>query len=82
MERLYGIGGRLVAQSPDAGALPTLYAATAPGVRPDSFAGPRLQMWRGSPAPSWRAGWTRDDKAGELLWCASEQLTGVTYDGL
>ena len=26
--------------------------------------------------------WTLDDRAGELLWAASEQLTGVTYAGL
>ncbi|MFF7339135.1 oxidoreductase [Streptomyces sp. NPDC008163] len=71
----------LFAQPASAGALPTLYAATAPGVRPDSFTGPRLG-WRGAPGPSWRAGWTRDDVAGERLWVASEQLTGVTYPGL
>ncbi|MCX0243735.1 oxidoreductase [Streptomyces drozdowiczii] len=71
----------LLAQPASAGALPTLYAATAPGVRPDSFTGPRLG-WRGAPGPSWRAGWTRDDVAGERLWVASEQLTGVTYPGL
>jgi hypothetical protein len=39
-------------------------------------------MWRGAPANSWRAGWTRDDAVGERLWSASEQLTGVTYDAL
>ncbi|MGW2475753.1 oxidoreductase [Streptomyces sp. NPDC001665] len=71
----------LLAQPASAGALPTLYAATAPGVRPDSFTGPRLG-WRGAPGPSWRAGWTRDDVAGERLWVASEQLTGVTYPAL
>jgi hypothetical protein len=76
------IGNRLLAQSPDAGALPTLYAATAPGVRPDSFTGPSFAMWRGAPASSWRAGWTRSDAVGERLWSASEQLTGVTYEAL
>ncbi|MET9829397.1 SDR family NAD(P)-dependent oxidoreductase [Streptomyces sp. NPDC006385] len=65
-----------------AGALPVLYAATAPDVRPDSFTGPSFAMWRGSPAPSWRAPWTLDDRAGELLWDASERLTGVAYDAL
>ncbi|MFF8020379.1 oxidoreductase [Streptomyces sp. NPDC007896] len=81
-ERVMEIGNRLLAQSPDAGALPTLYAATAPGVRPDSFTGPSFAMWRGAPASSWRAGWTRNDAVGERLWSASEQLTGVTYDAL
>ncbi|MDI3421119.1 oxidoreductase [Streptomyces luteolus] len=79
IERAAGLANRIVAQSAQAGALPTLYAATAPGVRPDSFTGPRLQGWRGAPAKSWRAPWTRNDIAGERLWVASEQLTGVAY---
>jgi hypothetical protein len=81
-ERVATLANRVIAQSADAGALPTLYAATAPSVAPDSFTGPRLQGWRGSPAPSWRAPWTRDDRAAQLLWAASEHLTGVTYAGL
>ncbi|WP_406381269.1 oxidoreductase [Streptomyces sp. NBC_01618] len=76
---VFRLGNRLVAQPASSGALPTLYAATAPGVRPDSFTGPRLLGWRGAPAPSWRAGWTLNDVASERLWVASEQLTGVTY---
>ncbi|MDQ8701081.1 oxidoreductase [Streptomyces sp. LHD-70] len=79
IERAVGLANRIVAQSAQAGALPTLYAATAPGVRPDSFTGPRLQGWRGAPAKSWRAPWTLNDIAGERLWVASEQLTGVAY---
>jgi NAD(P)-dependent dehydrogenase (short-subunit alcohol dehydrogenase family) len=81
-ERLADLGNRVLAQSAEAGALPTLYAATAPGVRPDTFTGPRLMGWRGAPAPSRRAKWTLNDVAGERLWAASEQLTGVTYDDL
>ncbi|MGX4692354.1 oxidoreductase [Streptomyces sp. JNUCC 63] len=81
-ERLVAAGNRIFAQSPEAGALPTLYAATAPGVRPDSFTGPSFAMWRGAPAPSRRAPWTLDDRAGRLLWEASERLTGVEYDAL
>ncbi|GLP70158.1 oxidoreductase [Streptomyces sp. TUS-ST3] len=81
-ERFMEIGNRFFAQSADAGALPTLYAATAPGVLPDSFTGPALAGWRGSPAPSRRASWTRNDQASHRLWVASEQLTGVAYDAL
>ncbi|MFE0136539.1 oxidoreductase [Streptomyces sp. NPDC059037] len=81
-ERFMRIGNGLVAQSADAGALPTLFAATAPGVRPDSFTGPRLLGWRGAPARSWRAGWTRDDVGAGRLWEASEGLTGVEYGEL
>ncbi len=80
-ETVMALGNRLVAQPAEAGALPTLYAATAPGVRPDSFTGPRLLNWRGAPAPSLRAKWTFDDRAAARLWEASEQLTGVRYDG-
>ncbi|WP_406126923.1 oxidoreductase [Streptomyces canus] len=81
-ERFMRVGNRFFAQSADAGALPTLYAATAPDVPPDSFTGPSLAGWRGSPAPSWRATWTRDDRASARLWAASEELTGVAYDAL
>ncbi|MFJ8802673.1 oxidoreductase [Streptomyces sp. NPDC102487] len=81
-ERLMELGNRVFAQSAEAGALPSLYAATAPDVAPDTFVGPSFAMWRGSPAPSWRAPWTRDDRAGELLWAASEELTGVTFEEL
>ncbi|WP_020132999.1 oxidoreductase [Streptomyces sp. 303MFCol5.2] len=81
-ERLMALGNRVFAQSAEVGALPALYAATAPGVRPDSFTGPSLAMWRGAPAPSRRAPWTLDDRAGERLWAASEQLTGVSYEAL
>ncbi|MDT9690737.1 oxidoreductase [Streptomyces sp. P9(2023)] len=81
-ERFMELGNRVFAQPAEGGALPTLYAATAAGVAPDSFTGPSFLMWRGAPGSSWRARWTRDDVAGERLWVASEQLTGVTYDGL
>ncbi|WP_404954923.1 oxidoreductase [Streptomyces sp. 147326] len=79
--RVAAFGNAVVAQPTAAGALPTLYAATAPGVGQDAFIGPRFG-WRGAPAPSWRAKWTLDDKSGELLWAASEKLTGVSYASL
>ncbi|MFJ2631120.1 oxidoreductase [Streptomyces sp. NPDC087422] len=79
VERVYVFGNRLLAQSAERGALPTLYAATAPGVAPDSFTGPRAPGLRGAPARAWRLPRTRDDVTGELLWEASERLTGVTY---
>ncbi|MGW7405513.1 oxidoreductase [Streptomyces sp. NPDC054833] len=81
-ERLMELGNRLFAQPAETGALPTLYAATAPDVRPDSFFGPSFAMWRGAPEPSRRAPWTRNDEAGTRLWDASERLTGVRYDAL
>ncbi|MET8678549.1 oxidoreductase [Streptomyces sp. NPDC004647] len=80
-ERVMELGTRIFAQPAEAGALPTLHAATAPGVRPDSFTGPRIHG-RGTPGPSWRAPWTRSDMASEQLWGASERLTGVAYEAL
>ncbi|MGW1077046.1 oxidoreductase [Streptomyces sp. NPDC002537] len=74
-ERAFQLLNRAVAQSADAGALPTLYAATAPDVRQDDFFGPG----RRGPGRALRAPWTRDDAAGAGLWTASERLTGVTY---
>ncbi|MGE7390914.1 oxidoreductase [Streptomyces sp. NPDC004126] len=79
--RVMALGNAVLAQPAASGALPTLYAATAPGVPQDGFFGPRLG-WRGAPVRSWRAGWTLDDAAGERLWTASEKLTGVTYPAL
>ncbi|MEU3776841.1 oxidoreductase [Streptomyces sp. NPDC032472] len=76
--RLLELGNALVAQSAAAGALPVLYAATAPGVRPDAFYGPRLG-WRGAPVRSWRAKWTLNDTSARRLWTTSEKLTGVAY---
>jgi NAD(P)-dependent dehydrogenase (short-subunit alcohol dehydrogenase family) len=67
----------VVAQSPEMGALPTLYAATAPGVDGGEFIGPDgLLEQRGHPhvvAPS-SAG--RDEDVARRLWEVSEELTG------
>ncbi|MFF1696186.1 oxidoreductase [Streptomyces sp. NPDC058257] len=81
-ERVMRLGNLVLAQPATAGALPSLYAATAQGVRPDSFTGPRVLGWQGAPGKSWRAKWTLNDAAGERLWAASEGLTGVRYAAL
>ncbi|MFF7973365.1 oxidoreductase [Streptomyces sp. NPDC007905] len=81
-ERVMEIGNRVFAQTAEAGALPTLYAATAPDVRPDSFFGPSFAMWRGAPALSWRAPWTLDDRVAVRLWEASVRLSGVDFGAL
>ncbi|QLH21640.1 oxidoreductase [Streptomyces sp. Rer75] len=82
-ERFMEIGNRFFAQPPERGALPTLYAATAPDVQQDDYVGPPLQGLRpGSPTRSARAKWTLSDKAARQLWAASEHLTGVRYAAL
>ncbi|MGW2224028.1 oxidoreductase [Streptomyces formicae] len=80
-ERVMELGNRIIGQPAETGALPTLYAATAPRVKPDWFTGPAWGV-RGAPTRSWRAKWTLNDVAGERLWAASEDLTGVTYEAL
>ncbi|MER5732758.1 oxidoreductase [Streptomyces sp. NPDC002138] len=80
-ERIMAFANVVVAQPAASGALPTLYAATAPGVRPDAFIGPKFGL-RGAPAPSRRAKWTLDDTSSEALWAASQELTSVSYDSL
>ncbi|RLV08614.1 short-chain dehydrogenase [Streptomyces griseocarneus] len=75
LERLFQSLNRVAATSADAGAVPMLYAATAPGVRPDDFFGPG----RRGPSRAWRAPWTRDDRASAGLWSASQRMTGVRY---
>lgn len=75
-ERAQRLSSQLIAATPELGATPTLYAATAPGAGPDSFTGPRWGV-RGHPAPAWRAPWSRHDTAARLLWDASAQLTGM-----
>jgi NAD(P)-dependent dehydrogenase (short-subunit alcohol dehydrogenase family) len=68
---------RLLAQDPDHGALPVLFAAVAdiPG---DSFAGPRhLAHMRGGAELISRSAAAQDPALARRLWIASEQLTGV-----
>lgn len=78
---IMAVTNRLVAQSPDMGALPTLYAATYPGldggtyVEPDGFA-----EQRGHPEPVGSTRASRDEAVAKRLWTVSEDLTGVHYE--
>ena len=76
---IMAISNRVIAQSEEMGALPTLYAATQdiPG---DSFVGPDgFQEQRGHPTLVGRSGAARDQATAERLWELSEQLTGVSF---
>lgn len=77
-ERGLALVNRLVATSPDTGALPQLYAATAPTVENGAFYGPRFGML-GRPARTPRAPWVRDVAQNRRLWEASEEVTGVRW---
>ncbi|MCU1406355.1 MAG: short-chain dehydrogenase [Glaciihabitans sp.] len=70
---------RLVAQAPEAGALPVLLAATGdiPG---DSFTGPeRLLHMRGGAELIGRSKQAKDADLAARLWDASEAMTGVRF---
>ncbi len=80
MERMTNLGNSLFAQSAAAGALPSLYAATAPDVRGGQYFGPdRLFGMRGHPreVAFVRAATNREDA--RRLWEVSEELTGVSF---
>jgi hypothetical protein len=77
---MVAVGGRVLALSAAAGALPQLYAATMPEVASGDYFGPGgpLEL-RGAPAPARLSRAARDDGAALRLWALSEDLTGVTY---
>ncbi|MCW6011024.1 SDR family NAD(P)-dependent oxidoreductase [Micromonospora sp. CPCC 205371] len=68
------------AQSPEMGALPMLYAATAPRVAGGACVGPDGFMQRhGYPTPVRSSRTSRDTTLAAQLWERSELLTGVHY---
>jgi NAD(P)-dependent dehydrogenase (short-subunit alcohol dehydrogenase family) len=70
----------LVAQSASMGALPTLFAATAPDIPGDSYIGPNgFGEQRGHPAFVGRSAAASNMADARELWEVSEVLTGVTY---
>ncbi len=72
---------RILGQSDAAGALPQLYAATAPRVEPGGYYGPSgFQEFKGAPAAAKVAPQAADPATGARLWSVSEKLTRVTYN--
>ncbi|MCU1505147.1 MAG: putative oxidoreductase, short-chain dehydrogenase/reductase family [Microbacteriaceae bacterium] len=77
-----GVGNKIVAQSEQMGALPSLFAATQdlPGA---SYVGPDGRgEQRGHPTLVGRTAAASDVDMAKKLWIASEQLTGVRYPSL
>jgi hypothetical protein len=67
-------------QKSDAGALPSLYAATGE-VTSDKFFGPRERLNMNGPPVEVRLPRRANDVAtARALWEASERFTGVTYE--
>lgn len=72
---------KTVAQSTAQGALPQLYAATAPDVRGGEYYGPNgfKEIW-GHPGRAKRSHAASDAGTAQRLWALTEQLTGVPAD--
>lgn len=70
----------IFAQPPKMGALPTLYAATAPDVKGGSYFGPDgLGQSRGYPKQLESSVRSHDEAVARRLWAVSEELTQVKY---
>jgi NAD(P)-dependent dehydrogenase (short-subunit alcohol dehydrogenase family) len=81
--RLGKLLGRFLSQNAADGALPTLYAATAPEARPGGYYGPRNMFELKGPVAAAvidRAAQNAD--AAKRLWEVSEELTGVSWTAL
>ncbi|MER0246505.1 oxidoreductase [Streptomyces sp. HSW2009] len=77
---LGGIGNPLLAQRPERGALPQLYAATAPEAMGGQFIGPAGPAeLRGAPTTVTPSAASLDPETGRRLWERSEELTDVRY---
>jgi NAD(P)-dependent dehydrogenase (short-subunit alcohol dehydrogenase family) len=70
-------------QSDEAGALPTLYAATSPDAKGGEYIGPDgFQAFKGYPTVEQPRPQALDEATGKKLWTVSEELTGVVYPPL
>jgi NAD(P)-dependent dehydrogenase (short-subunit alcohol dehydrogenase family) len=79
-KRFADFGNSVLAQSAEMGALPTLYAATEPGLAPGSYVGPDGFMeQRGYPRVVVPNGAGRDMAMAARLWDRSEALIGVQW---
>lgn len=76
---LMAIGNRVVAQSAEAGALPTLYAASQ-DLPSGSYVGPDgFGEYRGGPTLVGRTAVASDPELARKLWTESESLAGVSW---
>ena len=80
---LLKVANLFLAQSDRRGALPSLYAATAPDVGGNDYFGPDGPAeQRGHPTRVGRTARASDPVVAERLWQVSEELTGVTFGPL
>jgi len=79
-DRIMSLGNRLIAQSADRGALPTLYAATMPDVRGGEYWGPDGPAELvGHPTRVGSSRSSRDGRMAARLWACAEELTGAAF---
>ncbi|WP_411717616.1 oxidoreductase [Natronomonas sp.] len=78
---LMKVANTIFGQSAQQGALPLLYASTAPDAQGGDYYGPggALNM-RGAPEKQSSNGASHDERDAQRLWDISEELTGVVYD--
>ena len=77
------LANKLFSQTDAMGALPQLYAGTAPDVVGGDYFGPDGPFEsRGYPTRVGRTKAAQSDEDAKRLWEVSEQLTGVRYEGL
>jgi len=70
-----------MAQSAEMGALPSLYAATYPGLEGGVYVGPDgIGEFRGHPRLVSPSSAARDPRVAAQLWAVSEELTGVSFE--
>jgi NAD(P)-dependent dehydrogenase (short-subunit alcohol dehydrogenase family) len=75
------VANTVFAQSAKKGALPLLYAATAPDAEGGAYYGPGgFRNMRGYPEKQDSNEASRDEAVARRLWETSEELTGVSYD--
>jgi NAD(P)-dependent dehydrogenase (short-subunit alcohol dehydrogenase family) len=78
-DAIMGVANRFVAQGPDMGALPTLYAATMPDLPGGTYIGPSgFQEISGPPVPVGSTVASHDREVQAALWDLAVDLTGVT----
>ncbi|MCA9563448.1 MAG: SDR family oxidoreductase [Myxococcales bacterium] len=77
---IFKVGNGLLAQSAEAGAVPTYYASTIAGLSGGEYFGPKGMMeTRGRVGLATVARKARDEEAASRLWAESERLTGVSW---
>jgi NAD(P)-dependent dehydrogenase (short-subunit alcohol dehydrogenase family) len=80
LQRALQLASPLVAQSPAAGALPSLRAATDPGVLGGQYYGPDgIGQQKGNPVVVASSAQSYDIELQRRLWTVSEELTKVTF---